>query len=66
MAETTETVTGTQQRSMLMILLGTCERALEAFQAADNPVDREFVADLERVIERTRTELEALKARDRA
>ena len=43
-----------------MILLATCERALEAFQAADNPVDREFVTDLERVIERTRRELDAL------
>ena len=42
---------------MLTILLATCERALEAFQAADNPVDREFVAELERITERTRGEL---------
>ena len=36
------------------------ERALEAFQATDNPVDEEFVTDLQRIIERTRREIEAL------
>ncbi len=46
---------------MLRILLATSERALQAFQAAGNPVDREFVADLERIIDRTRAELAALK-----
>jgi hypothetical protein len=45
---------------MLTILLATSERALEAFQAADNPVDDEFVRDLERIIERTRGELARL------
>jgi hypothetical protein len=44
---------------MLVILLASCERALEAFQAAENPVDDEFVADLERITERTRRELAA-------
>jgi hypothetical protein len=53
----------TQQRSMLMILLATCERALEAFQAADNPLDRDFVVELERVTERTRGELERFATR---
>ena len=48
-----------QQRAMLAILLATCERALEAFQAADNPLDEEFVRDLERVTARTRAELVA-------
>jgi len=28
-----------QQRALLVILLATCERALEAFTAADNPLD---------------------------
>ena len=42
---------------MLAILLATCERALEAFQEPDT-VNRELVADLERIIERTRRELE--------
>jgi hypothetical protein len=52
-----------QRRSMLVILLATCERTLEAFEEADDPVDPDFIADLERVIERTRGELAALRAR---
>lgn len=47
---------------MLRILLATCETTLDALHAADNPVDVEFVADLERVTVRTRRELEALAA----
>jgi hypothetical protein len=54
-----------QQRAMLTILLATCERALEAFQAADNPLDEEFVRDLEGVMARTRGELVAFAARKR-
>ena len=54
-------VTVKQQRAVLLILLATCERALEAFQAADNVIDEGFVGDLERIILRTRRELEALK-----
>jgi hypothetical protein len=45
---------------MLRILLATCETALDVFRAADNPIDTEFVADLERITERTRQELAAL------
>jgi hypothetical protein len=45
---------------MLTILLATCETALQAFTAADNPVDAGLVADLERVVVRTRRELEGL------
>jgi hypothetical protein len=45
-----------------MLLIATCDRALEAFQAADNAVDREFVADLERIIARSRRELDAVNA----
>jgi hypothetical protein len=48
---------------MLIILLAACERALEAFQAADNPVDAEFVFDLERIIARTKQELEGFASR---
>jgi hypothetical protein len=48
---------------MLVILLATCERTVEALEEADDGVDREFVADIERVIERTRGELAALRAR---
>jgi hypothetical protein len=49
-----------QQRALLVILLATSERALEAFQAADNEVDAEFVGDLERIISRSRGELDNL------
>ena len=49
-----------QQRALLVILLATGERALEAFTAADNALDESFVADLERIVARTRQEIEAL------
>ena len=52
-----------RQRAILVILLATCERALEAFQAADNVADGEFVTELERVMARTRREIEALSER---
>ena len=50
---------------MLTILLATCETTLDAFQAADGQLDPELVADLERVIERTRGELEAFRTTPR-
>jgi len=50
-----------QQRAILTILLANCQRALEAFQAADNVADESFVDDLERIIARTKTELDALR-----
>lgn len=45
---------------MLAILLATCETALATFRTGDNQVGRELVTDLERLIERTRAELESL------
>jgi len=51
-----------QAFAMLKILCATCQTALDALQAADNPVDRELVADLERMTERTRGELDRLAA----
>jgi hypothetical protein len=45
---------------MLMILHAVCSEALEAFYAADNPIDSELVATLEFMIERTRREILAL------
>jgi hypothetical protein len=45
---------------MLTILLATCETALQAFAAADNLVDAGLVADLEKMVARTRQELDAL------
>jgi hypothetical protein len=55
---------GVQQRNILLILLATGERALEAFRAADNPIDREFVVELERIVQRTRDELEQFRPTD--
>jgi hypothetical protein len=42
----------------IRILHASCLTALDAFRAADNPVDSELVIDLERMVERTRVELE--------
>lgn len=47
---------------MLRILYGACATALDAFRAADNPVDEELVADLETMVERTKSEIERLSA----
>jgi len=49
-----------QEVAMLTILLATCETALQAFTAADNLVDAGLVADLEKMVARTRQELDAL------
>lgn len=46
-----------RDRSMLKILLATCETTRDALTAADNAVDEGLLGDLERMIERTRAEL---------
>ena len=43
---------------MLRILHAICATALDAFRAADNPVDAQLLIDLEKMVERTRVELE--------
>jgi len=48
--------------AMLRILYGACAAALDAFRAADDPVDEELVADLEAMVERTKEEIERLSA----
>jgi hypothetical protein len=50
----------TRAVAMLTILLATCETTLQAFAAADNLLDEELRHDLERMVERTRRELQAL------
>lgn len=50
-----------QEMALLAILIACGEKAIEAFQVSDNPVDSEFLADLERIIERSRRELVALR-----
>jgi hypothetical protein len=49
-----------QHLSMLKILYAASAAALDAFRAADNPVDAELVQDLEKMVERTRREIERL------
>ena len=49
-----------QEAALLKILIATGERAIEAFQASANINDEELLADLERVIARSRDELAAL------
>lgn len=48
--------------AMLRILYGACSAALDAFRAADNPVDEQLVSDLEAMVERTKGEIERLSA----
>jgi hypothetical protein len=43
---------------MLRILHASCATALDAFRAADNPVDTQLVVDLEKMVERTYVELQ--------
>jgi hypothetical protein len=51
-----------QHLAMLRILYGACAAALDAFRAADNPVDTQLVADLESMMDRTQGEIERLTA----
>jgi hypothetical protein len=45
---------------MLTILLATCQTTLHTLQAA-NPVDEELTDLLEKMVERTRLEIETLR-----
>jgi len=49
-----------QKRTVLTILLATCEVTLQPSRAEELALDERLIADLERVIERTRAELAAL------
>ncbi len=48
------------QRSMLVILIAACTSARSAFEAADKVVDAQLCEDLNRMIERSESELEKL------
>lgn len=48
--------------AMLRILYGACSAALDAFRAADNPVDQQLVIDLETMVARTKEEIDRLTA----
>ena len=47
------------EHAMLLILLATCENALEVFAAAAKPVDVQLVEDLEKVAARVRREIDS-------
>jgi hypothetical protein len=51
-----------QHLAMLRILYGACAAALDAFRAADNPIDGQLVADLQTMMTRTKSEIERLMA----
>ena len=51
-----------QHLAMLRILYGACWAALDAFRAADNPVDAQLVTDLEAMMHRTKDEIGRLTA----
>jgi hypothetical protein len=46
--------------ALLRILIATGETTTEAFHASANPVDEEFVKELERIVQRSRDELAVL------
>lgn len=54
----------TKTMSMLTILLATSKTTRDTLQAADNPVDAELLALLERMIERAEDELLQLSELD--
>ena len=45
---------------MLRILYGACSAALDAFRAANDPVDEQLVVDLEKIVTRTLAEIARL------
>jgi hypothetical protein len=52
-----------QQLAMLRILYGACSAALDAFRAADNPIDQGLILDLGTMVARTQDEIERMTAR---
>ena len=52
-----------QEIALLRILIGCGERAIEAFQASEDMRDDQLLADLKRVVARSRDELAALTER---
>jgi len=56
----------TKARSMLILLLATCNQTLLAFEAAANVLDTDLTSDLESMIARSERELEALTGKIKA
>lgn len=55
-----EAATLTKARSMLILLLATCQQTLIALEAAANVLDTKLTADLKAMIARTEDELKAV------
>ena len=53
----------TQARSLLLLLLATCQQTLLALEAAANDLDTDMTDDLTAMIARTERELEVLEAK---
>ena len=53
----------TQARSLLVLLLATCQQTLLALEAAANHLDTDMTEDLTRMITRSERELDVLDAR---
>lgn len=53
----------TQTRSLLMLLLATCQQTLLALEAAANDLDSDMTEDLTAMIARSERELEVLDAK---
>jgi hypothetical protein len=51
-----------RQAALLRILIACGDKAIDAFKASANLVDGDFLVELERVIQRSRDELEAMTA----
>ena len=51
-----------QARSMLILLLATCQQTLLALEAAANVLDTDLTTDLRAMIARSEAELEAMTA----
>ena len=62
-ARVDDQATLTQARSMLILLLATCQQTQTALGAAANALDTDLSRDLGTMIERTERELEALQAK---
>ena len=53
----------TQARSLLVLLMATCQQTLLALEAAANVLDTDLTSDLRAMIARSEQELEALAAK---
>ena len=53
----------TKARSMLILLLATCQQTQTALEAAANALDTDLTSDLGAMIKRTEGELEVLQAK---